>query len=127
MITAGAAPLILAEQFNWNISYAVMAAQIAVDAPWTHPRAAEWDAMTLREWILDNAINGEGVANLIECWTEPGFGADPSELSFLYVLWYVACSGNERHVGTFERNSETTNAAQEKVSRAANIDATRSK
>lgn len=30
MITAGAAPLILAEQFNWNISYAVMAALMAV-------------------------------------------------------------------------------------------------
>ena len=70
--------------------------------------------MTLREWIQDNAINADGVANLIECWTEPGFGAAPSELSFLYILWYVACSGNERNVGTFERNSETTNAAQER-------------
>ncbi|WP_308238086.1 MFS transporter [Phenylobacterium sp. J367] len=30
MITAGAAPLLLAEQFNWNISYAVMAGLMAV-------------------------------------------------------------------------------------------------
>ncbi len=90
------------------------AAEIPVDAPWTHPRAAEWDALTLGEWIRDNAVNADGVENLIRCWTQPGFGADPSELSFLYVLWYVACSGNERNVGTFARNSETTNAAQEK-------------
>ena len=61
----------------------------------------EWDAMTLREWIYDNAVNAEGVENLIRCWTQPGFGADPSELSFLYMLWYVACSGDERNVGTF--------------------------
>jgi monoamine oxidase len=30
------------------------------------------------------------------------------------VLWYIACSGDERHVGTFARNSETTNGAQER-------------
>ncbi|WP_374469372.1 MFS transporter [Phenylobacterium sp.] len=30
MITAGAAPLVLADQFNWNVSYAAMAALMAV-------------------------------------------------------------------------------------------------
>ena len=90
------------------------ASEIPVDAPWTHPNAAEWDGMTLGEWIRRNAVNANGVENLIRCWTQPGFGADPNELSFLYVLWYVACSGDERHVGTFSRNSETINAAQER-------------
>ena len=107
-------PTILPDAGNLLTQINAYAAEIAVDAPWLHPRAAEWDAMTLREWIQANAINGDGVANLIECWTEPGFGADPSELSFLYVLWYVACSGNERNVGTFERNSETIKGAQER-------------
>lgn len=91
-----------------------MAAEIDVAAPWTHPDAAAWDAQTLGEWIRANALNGEGVENLIECWTQPGFGADPDELSLLYVLWYVACSGNEREVGTFARNSDTANGAQER-------------
>jgi monoamine oxidase len=91
-----------------------LAAEIPVDAPWTHPQAAEWDAMTLGEWIRRNAINAAGVENLIRSWTQPGFGADPGELSFLYTLWYIACSGNERNVGTFSRNSETVNGAQEK-------------
>jgi monoamine oxidase len=90
------------------------AAEIAVDAPWQHPRAAEWDSMTLGEFIRANAINANGIENLIRCWTQPGFGADPNELSFLYVLWYVACSGDERHVGTFARNSDTANGAQER-------------
>lgn len=89
------------------------AAEIPVDAPWTHPRAAEWDSMTLGEFIRANAVNAAGVENLIRCWTQPGFGADPGELSFLYTLWYVACSGNETHVGTFSRNSDTANGAQE--------------
>ena len=90
------------------------AAEIPVDAPWTHPRAGEWDQMTLGEYIRRNAVNADGVENLIRCWTQPGFGADPSELSFLYVLWYVACSGNEKNVGTFSRNSDTANGAQER-------------
>ena len=70
--------------------------------------------MTLGEWIRRNAVNADGVENLIRCWTQPGFGADPNELSFLYVLWYVACSGNERNVGTFSRNSDTAGGAQER-------------
>jgi monoamine oxidase len=90
------------------------AAEINVAAPWDHPNAAEWDDMTLAEWIRANAVNPQGVENLIRCWTQPGFGADPSELSFLFTLWYVACSGDETNVGTFARNSETANGAQER-------------
>lgn len=91
------------------------AAEISVEAPWKHPRAAEWDSMTLGDFIRSNAVlNPGGVTNLIKSWTQPGFGADPNELSFLFTLWYVACSGNERNVGTFARNSETANGAQER-------------
>ena len=70
--------------------------------------------MTLGQWIRANALNAAGVENLIACWTQPGFGADPSELSFLFTLWYVACSGDETHKGTFSRNSDTANGAQER-------------
>ncbi|MBZ5738597.1 flavin monoamine oxidase family protein [Nocardioides mangrovi] len=90
-----------------------MAAEIPVDAPWTHESAADWDQQTLGEWIRANAINADGIENLIKSWTQPGFGADPDELSLLYVLWYVACSGNETNVGTFSRNSDTADGAQE--------------
>lgn len=107
-------PTILPDAANLLTQIDQYAAEIPVDAPWTHPRAAEWDAQTLGEWIRSNAVNADGVENLIRCWTQPGFGADPNELSFLYTLWYVACSGNERNVGTFARNSETVNGAQER-------------
>ena len=90
------------------------AAEIDVDAPWAHPRALEWDSITLGQWIRANAINAAGIENLIRCWTQPGFGADPDELSFLFTLWYVACSGDEHNVGTFSRNSDTANGAQER-------------
>ena len=56
----------------------------------------------------------QGIGNLINCWTQPGFGADPDQLSLLFVIHYVACSGNETNKGTFERNSDTANGAQER-------------
>ena len=90
------------------------AAQIDVNAPWAHPRAKEWDSMTVRDYIEKTALNKAGIDTLIECWTQPGFGADTDELSLLYVLHYVACSGNETTKGTFERNSNTAGGAQEK-------------
>ncbi|WP_182378826.1 FAD-dependent oxidoreductase [Nocardioides sp. WS12] len=86
---------------------------MSVSAPWTHPRAAEWDRTTLGDWIRRNTLNSRGVESLIRAWTQPGFGSDPDQLSLLYVIHYIACSGDETHVGTFERNSDTVNGAQE--------------
>ncbi|MFL6159591.1 MAG: flavin monoamine oxidase family protein [Marmoricola sp.] len=90
------------------------AATMPVDAPWSHPKAAVWDAMTLGDFIRRNSINSGGVTNLIKAWTEPGFGADPDQLSLLFVIHYLACSGNERTPGTFEINSNTVGGAQER-------------
>jgi monoamine oxidase len=70
--------------------------------------------MTLGDFIRRTAlINAAGIEKLIQCWTQPGFGADPDQLSLLFVIHYIACSGNERNVGTFERNSDTAGGAQE--------------
>lgn len=90
-----------------------MAASIDVNAPWKHPQAATWDAMTFRQWLESNSVNKD-VIPLIECWTQPGFGADADQLSLLFTLWYVACSGNAAHAGTFERNADTADGAQQR-------------
>lgn len=89
------------------------AAELSVDEPWTHPKAAEWDAMSLGDWIRATTVNSPGIEKLIAAWTQPGFGADPDQVSLLFVLHYIACSGTEGTVGTFERNSDTINGAQE--------------
>lgn len=91
-----------------------LAAEIPVDAPWSHPKAAQWDKMTLAEYIKHNTLNSTAMTNLIKCWTQPGFGADPAQLSLLFVLHYIACSGDERTPGTFELNSDTKGGAQER-------------
>ena len=70
--------------------------------------------MTLGDYIRRHSVNPERHRNLINCWTQPGFGADPDQLSLLFVIHYVACSGNETTKGTFERNSDTADGAQER-------------
>jgi monoamine oxidase len=107
-------PTILADAALLLRQIDAYAAEIDVAAPWAHPRAQEWDSMTLSQWIRANALNAAGIEDLIACWTQPGFGADPNELSLLYTLWYVACSGNEQNPGTFSRNSDTADGAQER-------------
>ncbi len=107
-------PLILPDAAVLQYQLDQWAAEIDVEAPWTHPRAKEWDSITLGDYIRKNTVNPDGIGNLINCWTQPGFGADPDQLSLLFVIHYVACSGNETNKGTFERNSDTANGAQER-------------
>ena len=66
------------------------AAEIPVDAPWTHARAAEWDAMTLGEWIRRNAVNAQGVENLIRAGPSPA--SEPTRAS----CRSSTCSGTSR-------------------------------
>ena len=88
-----------------------MSQQVPVDAPWTAPKAAEWDSITLQQFIDQNTVTPEFRA-IVPVATRPIFGAEPDELSLLFVLFYVAASGNEQNVGTFERNFNTRDGAQ---------------
>jgi monoamine oxidase len=107
-------PLILPDAAILQATLDQWASEIDVAAPWNHPRAKEWDSQTLGDYIRRTAVNPHGIGNLINCWTQPGFGADPDQLSLLFVIHYVACSGNETTKGTFERNSDTADGAQER-------------
>src|SRR3954447_10596092 len=82
-----------------------------VDAPWTAPKAAEWDGQTLETWVKQNTANPK-FQRLVSLATRPIFGAEPRELSLLYVLFYIAASGNETNAGTFERNFDTRQGGQ---------------
>ena len=50
---------------------------------------------------------------LLPVATRPIFGAEPRELSLLFVLFDVASSGNAQNPGTFERNFNTRGGAQQ--------------
>ncbi|HEX4735887.1 MAG TPA: flavin monoamine oxidase family protein [Thermoleophilaceae bacterium] len=90
-----------------------MAAEIDVKQPWAHPNAATWDSQTLDSWVRQNSTGNKEFLDLVSAACEPIFGAEAREISLLYVLFYIASSGNEQNTGTFERNFNTTGGAQE--------------
>ena len=89
-----------------------MASTIDVNAPWNHAQAGTWDSQTLDTWIHTNSLT-QRFRDLIPAATRPIFGAEPAELSLLFVLFYIASSGDEKNVGTFERNFDTRAGAQQ--------------
>jgi monoamine oxidase len=88
-----------------------MANSVPVDAPWNASSAADWDGQTLETWIKNNSASDK-FRRLVPLATRPIFGAEPRELSLLFVLFYIAASGNETTPGTFERNFDTRNGGQ---------------
>lgn len=89
-----------------------MSKSVPVDAPWEAPNAASWEAYTLERWIEENSASPD-FQQLVPAATRPIFGAEPRELSLLFVLFYIASSGNETNPGTFERNFDTRGGAQQ--------------
>jgi monoamine oxidase len=89
-----------------------MSKEVPVDAPWASARAAEWDSQTLETWIRDNTRT-ERFRSLLPVATRPIFGTEARDLSLLFTLFYIAASGDERNVGTFDRNFNSRNGAQQ--------------
>jgi monoamine oxidase len=110
--TAPPDPTIVAELTEVVQQLDQMSIQVPVDAPWTASSAASWDGETLESWIDANSVTPRFKA-LVPAATRPIFGAEPGELSLLFVLFYIAASGDERNPGTFERNFDTRNGAQQ--------------
>jgi monoamine oxidase len=90
-----------------------LATGIPVDDPWTAGNADEYDRQTLDAWLRANTSGNAEFMAVVSAATEAIFGGEARELSLLYTLFYIAASGNEQNVGTFERNFNTTGGAQE--------------
>src|SRR5262249_38804127 len=90
-----------------------MAANVSVDRPWEAASAEQWDRQTLDTWLRANTSGNAEFMAVTSAATEAIFGCEPRELSLLYTLFYIAASGNEQNVGTFERNFNTAGGAQE--------------
>jgi monoamine oxidase len=110
--TAPPDPLVLPELTLVVSQLDQMATSVPVGAPWSASNAAEWDGQTLESWINSNSFTPR-FKSLIPIATRPIFGAEPRELSLLFVLFYIASSGNEKNPGTFERNFDTRGGAQQ--------------
>src|SRR4051812_29390158 len=90
-----------------------MSTTVPVDAPWTAANAEDWDSQTLHTWAKSNSVNSADFLKITAAATQAIFGAEPRDISLLYTLFYIASSGNEHSVGTFERNFNTRDGAQQ--------------
>ena len=104
-------PAILPDLARAVVALDEMSTEVPIDAPWNTAEAAEWDGQTFESWVHSTSHNGLW-NQFVRAATRPIFGAEPRELSLLYVLFYIAASGNEENPGTFERNFNTRNGAQ---------------
>ena len=105
-------PTILPDAAKLQLQLDTLAGQVPVDAPWRAPRALEWDAKSFDTWLRENTVN-PATRNLLLSWLQPLVGADPAEMSLLFILWYVATAGNADNPGTFERSASTGGGAQD--------------
>lgn len=62
--------------------------QIDPKAPWNAPSAEKWDHMTTDEWIRSETTLPKPRA-LLRFIVQVLLGVEPSEISFLYFLWYI--------------------------------------
>jgi monoamine oxidase len=83
-----------------------MAGEVPLDAPWTAPKAREWDGQTLETWKLANMTTDEGRL-LLDLGIEAVFAGEPRDVSLLHVLFYI------HSAGSFDNLINTAGGAQE--------------
>ena len=71
-----------------------MARQVPLDAPWTAPRAAEWDARSIASWLEHSGIRTTIARDLFESAVRGLMTADLSEASLLHLLYLAHSHGS---------------------------------
>ena len=66
--------------------------QMSLETPWDCPRALEWDQMTLQQFI-DKTCWFQYTKAMATITSRAAFATEPSNVSFLYFLWYIKAGG----------------------------------
>ncbi len=69
-----------------------LAAKVPLNAPWTHPDAADLDRRTLGQWVRDNCVFTK-IERLMRGALEMVFAADLDQISLLHALFYIRSGG----------------------------------
>src|SRR3954451_140052 len=89
-----------------------MAATVPVTAPWTAPGAAEWDGQTLETWKQSH-FSAPNAKALFDTGIGAVFAAEPSDLSLLFPLFYIAAGTNESTAPDLNRLFNVPDGAQD--------------
>jgi monoamine oxidase len=86
---------------------------VGVAAPWKHGKAKQYDGQTLARFLAGKSLSPTALS-ILDAVCEAIWGADPGELSLLYVAQYVAAAGNASTPGSFVKLIATGGGAQER-------------
>jgi len=81
--------------------------EVPLEAPWKAPRSEETDAQTLGSWLATR-IESPAASATITAALKGIFGAEPGEMSLLFVLFYLHSGGGLMNL------ARTTGGAQER-------------
>jgi monoamine oxidase len=84
-----------------------LAKKVPADAPWDAPDAAERDAITV-ESLLRSRAPSKAVRGVIDAAVRVIFGADPSDISLLYFLFYLRSGGGLMRLVEIENGAQET-------------------
>jgi monoamine oxidase len=79
-----------------------MAKTLPVEAPWDAPKAAEWDAQSVRAWLSPAHVPTRLARDLIEATVRACFACDLSEVSLLCWLFLARSAGGIESLMTIE-------------------------
>ena len=65
-----------------------LSSELPLDSPWSLPRAAEFDSITVEEWI-DAHTKNEAVRGFFRAVNRTYISADAKQMSFLFFLFYI--------------------------------------
>jgi monoamine oxidase len=111
--TAPPDPLLAADIAKLVEQIDQLAATIPVEKPWTAKNAEQYDSQTLETWVRANAVNADRMLGLLAPFLQALVGAEARDLSFLFVLAYVAAAGSAKNPGTMERLFNVRGGAQQ--------------
>ena len=83
-----------------------LAKTIPREAPWTAPRALEWDGQTFEDWSR-RKIRTKTAREMMRLAIEGVWAAEPRDVSMLHVLFYI------RSAGTLEMLFDSEGGAQQ--------------
>lgn len=84
-----------------------LAKQVPLDAPWDSKHAVTWDGQTV-ESFKRARLPSKAVRDVVDAAIRTIFGADPSEVSLLYFLFYLRSGGGLMSLVEIENGAQET-------------------
>jgi monoamine oxidase len=69
-----------------------MASKVPLEAPWSAPKAREWDSQTTWSWMRRNMATRTG-RTMLELAVKAVWAAMPADVSLLHLLFYIHSAG----------------------------------